>query len=135
MKDIRFALHALLTATDGGFTRIYPVVLPQGVTNPSIIYNFISESSDYHMLGSSGLSQARFQIDCWSLTPDQSVLLANQVYDILSGFRGTVPYGTNSPQDSIVIQAVFHDQGSETYDAIAKLYTRRRDYLFWYTDR
>lgn len=74
------------------------------------------------------------QIDCWAQTLDAAVALSNQVHNELTGFRGTVLYGSNSPQDSIVIHAVFHEQGRDEYDATAKLHARRRDYFIWYWD-
>lgn len=139
MKDIRSALRAILlgdstisTAIDA--SRIYPGILPQGVTQQSIVYTIVGEDSDYNMQGSSHLARDRIQLDCWAQTVDAAVVLANLVKDELSGFRGTVSYGSNSPQDSVVIHAVFHDQGRDEYDSTAKLHARRRDYFIWYWD-
>jgi hypothetical protein len=139
MKDLRPALRALLlsdgavnTAVAG--SRIYPGIMPQGQTLPSIVQNLITESSDYHMQGASGLGQARIQIDCWALTQDLAVALANLVFDKISGFKGTVAFGSDSPQtQEVVIQGVFPDQGRDDYDPLAKLFSRRRDYLIWYS--
>lgn len=139
MKDIRPALRAILLgdATISaaiGAVRIYPSVLPQGIIQQSIVYTLIGEDSDYHMQGSSQLAQDRIQLDCWAQTIDAAVALANLVKDELSGFRGTVSYGSNSPQDSVVILAIFHEQGRDEYDSTAKLHARRRDYFIWYWD-
>jgi Protein of unknown function (DUF3168) len=142
MKDIRAGLRALLIgdatilATVGGnpSPRIYPGVLPQGQTQTSIVQNLITEGSDYHMQGGSGLGQARVQIDCWATTQDAAVALANMVFDRLSGHRGTILFGSNSPQDEVVVQGIFHDQGRDDFDSVAKLHTRRRDYLIWYSE-
>lgn len=140
MKDIRPALRALLLG-DGsisalvGGSRIYPGIMPQGITATSIVQNLITEGTAYHMQGDDGLMQARIQVDCWALTQDAAVALANLVFDRLSGYRGVVLFGSNSPQESIVMRGVFHDQGRDDYDDIAKLHRRSRDYLFWYADR
>lgn len=142
MKDVRKALRAILLGdgvinaaiTDGSVKRIYPGILPQGITDQSIVYTLVTEESDYHMQGSSHLMQDRIQVDCWAQTPDAAVALANLVKDELSGFSGTVSFGADSPQASVVVHAVFHDQGRDDYDATAKLHVRRRDYLFWYYD-
>jgi hypothetical protein len=143
MKDLRPALRALLlgdaavlaAVTTSGVSRIYPGVLPQGITLPSIVQNLISEGSGYHMQGDDGLVQARVQLDCWALTQDAAVSLAGLVFDLLSGFHGTVSFGSDSPQQSIVVRGVFHDQGRDDYDPVPKLFTRRRDYLIWYAAR
>lgn len=137
MKDIRAATRTILLADSPvsvavGAARIYPGILPQGITLPSIVQNLISEQIDYHMGGDDGLVSARVQIDSWALTQDAAVLLANLVFDALSGYSGTVVYGSNSPQDTMVIRAVFHDQGRDDYDSTAKMFVRHRDYLFWY---
>lgn len=139
IKDIRPALRAVLLGdvdvSSVVGTRIYPAQIPQGVTDPSIVYSIITEDTDYHMNGPSGLKTDRIQIDCWAQESDQAVSLANDVEDVLSGFSGTVSFGSSSPQDSIVIHAVFHDIGDDIYDSVAKLYSKQRDYFFWYYDR
>lgn len=140
MKDVRPALRALLLgdATVSGLiggVRIHVSHLPQGQKTTSIVYNRISEQTDYHMAGGSGWAQARFQIDSWADDPDKSARLANAVYERLSGFKGTFAYGSNSPQDQIVIDAIFMDQGREDYDNVAELYRMSRDYIVWYAER
>lgn len=143
MKDIRPALRAVLLAdtavlaaiTTSGVSRMYPGVLPQGETRPTIVHNLITEGTGYHMQGDDGLVQERVQIDCWAQSQDAAVALANLVFDRLSGYRGTIAFGSNSPQDSIVVRGVFHDQGRDDYDSLAKLFDRRRDYLIWYAER
>lgn len=139
MKDIRKALRAILLAntsvTDVVSGRIYPEPLPQGITARSIVYRTIDEDTDYHMNGPSGLVHDRIQFDAIGQTADHSVELANLIKDELSGFHGTVAYGTNSPQESVFIHAVFHDNGRPIYDSIAKLYLMQRDYIVWYYDR
>ena len=141
MKDLRKAIRAFLLAdstvsTLVGATRIYPGTLPQGVAQtsvvPAVVQNLITESSDYHMQGDSGLGQARVQLDCWAQTQDEAVELANLVFDRLSGASGTIEFGMNSPLENVAVQGVFHDQGRDDYDSVAKLYTRRRDFLIWY---
>lgn len=139
MKDIRPALRAILladsgvlAAVGGGSGRIYPGVLAQGVTAPSIVQNLITEGSNYHMQGDAGLMQARIQVDCWALTQDLAVSLAGLVFDVLSGRSGTIAYGSDSPQRSVIVQGVFHDQGRDDYDPVTGMFARRRDYIIWY---
>lgn len=139
MKDIRAALRAFLlsdasiSALVGG-VRVYPGVLPQGTTAASIVQNLITEASDVHMQGPSGLGQARVQLDCWAQSQDAAVALANLVMDRLSGHKGTIAFGAESPQESIVVQGIFHDQGRDDFDSVAKLHSRRRDYIINYSE-
>jgi len=141
MIDLRPAIrsillsHAQISAMVGG-TRIYPSVLPQGQTLTSIVQNLTSEDIGYHMQGDSGLMMARTQLDCWSKSSDEAVKLAGYVFDKLSGFSGKqIGYGSNSPQDTIDIDATFHNQGHDEYDTATLLHTRRRDFIFWYRVR
>lgn len=140
MKDIRPALRALLLgdATVNGLVGgvwVHGIRLPQGQKTASIVYNRISENTDYHMAGGSGLAQTRIQIDSWALTQDAAVALGNAVYDRLSGFRGPISWGSNSPLDEIEISGVFLDQGHEDFDAASELYRMSRDYVIWYAER
>lgn len=146
MKDIRAALRSILiadaavaaavsTGNSPDLYRIYPSVLPQGITRASIVQNLVSETVGYFMQGDDGLFQARVQIDAWALTPDLAVSLSGLVFERLSGFSGTITYGSNSPLDSMTVRAVFHDQGRDDYDNTVKMYVRRRDYLIWYAVR
>lgn len=148
MKDLRSALRAVLLADSNvnaavqgnltraqGGSRIFSGVLPQGETGQSVVQNLISEGSDYHMQGPSGLVQSRIQIDSWATTQDAAVALAALVYDCLSGHSGAISFGSQSPQQEIVIQGIFHQQSRDDYDSVAKLHSRRRDYLVWYVEQ
>lgn len=140
MKDIRPALRALLlgdatVSSLVGGVRIHNIRMPQGQKTASIVYNRISENGDYHMAGPSGLAHARFQIDSWALTADAAVALGNAVYDRLSGFRGPITWGSNSPVDQIEINGIFLDQGREDFDEVSELYRLSRDYIVWYAER
>lgn len=135
LRKLMLDYPAILATVNGGsIKRIFPNVLPQGITLPSIVANQITETDDYHMQGPSGLAMARIQIDCWALVDDDAIALANNVHDCLSGFKGTVSYGTNSPIDQVVIRGIFVSTGRDDYDDIAKLFARRRDYLVWHAE-
>lgn len=115
--------------------RIYGGIVSQGITAPSIVQNLITEGSSYRMDGDSNLIEARVQIDCWALTQDLAVSLAGLVFDVLSGHSGTIAFGSESPQQTVVVQGIFHDQGRDDYDPTPKLFSRRRDYRFHYRAR
>lgn len=140
MKDIRPALRSFLLGDPTvsslvGGVRIHAVRLPQGQRNPSIVYNRVSEGADYTNDGDSGLTQARIQVDAWATHQDSAVELADAVYNRLTGHRGTVAFGSGSPQDEIAVRGVFLQQGREDYDSTAELYRMSRDYLVWYAHR
>jgi hypothetical protein len=139
MKDIRPAIRQILlnNATVSGLvggSRVYPILLPQGITSPSVVYFLVTEDTTYNMRSSDNLISARYQIDGWALTADLSAQLGDACFDALSGFRGVVAYGSNSPQSTVNIHGVFHDIGRDEYDSTAKLFARRRDYFFKFAE-
>lgn len=147
IKDLRPALLALLYADadiytavggagtqDAGGRRIYPLMLKQGQKQPSIVYSRVSNVGDHHMRGPSGLSQPRVQIDCWADTLNGAASLADQVKNRLDGFRGTVSFGSASPQDTVDILGAFFDGEREDYDDAAKMYRVSRDYFIWFRE-
>ena len=139
LVDLRPGLFSLLSSDPAIAARvsdrIYPVVLPQGMTLDSVVYNRIVENESYHYTGSSGLVTARMQIDAWSKTPDGANELGDLIKERLSGFSGQVSYSVNSPAEYVRIQGVFLLSGDEDYDSESALYRRRRDYSFVYADR
>ena len=99
IREILLSNATILAAIkeSGEDDRIFPGLVPQGETRRSIVYNLITELTDYHMQGGSGLMNNRYQIDCWAPTRVQAVHLAGLVFDQLSGFKDLVVYGSNSP--------------------------------------
>lgn len=140
IADIRPALRAYLLADSGIAAlvgdRIYHIKMPQGVTQPSIVFNRISGQGDHHMQGASGLNRPRIQIDCWAKSSaDAAVALANLVKERIDGFKGSVGYGSNSPQDSVTVQGVFFESERDDYDSDSEFYRVSHDYLIWYEER
>lgn len=141
LKDIRPALRTFLLAdgsisTAVGGVRIYPVKLPSGVpAGPAIVYNLISEETDHHMQGASGLVFARYQIDAWATTSDLAQNLALLIKSRLDGYKGPMEYGTNSPKDFITVLGVFSENALFDYDAAANLHRASRDFFIDYGER
>ena len=136
VKDIRPALRAFLLADAGiaamvGAERIYPLVLPQGVTQPSIVYSRITGFGDHHMQGASGLTRPRLQIDAWAAAADDATDLADLVKARLDGFSGALTAGA----ETVEVQGVFFDSEREDYEKDLKLYRISRDYLVWFAER
>jgi len=142
LADIRPGLRTLLLsnaeiASAVGNERIYPLVLPQGVTKDSIVYNRVVESESYHFTGPSGLVISRMQIDVWSQSVDQANALADLIKEHIGGFAGHLNYNSSSPSAGYVnVQGVFMLSGDDgEYDSQAGMYRRRRDYSIIYEDR
>lgn len=139
LADIRPGLRTLILS-NGQIaaivgTRVYPVLLPQGVTADSIVYNRITESESYRYVGPSGLVIARIQIDAWSQSVGQANALGDLIKEHIGGFSGQLAYGSSSPSDYVNVQGIFLINGDEDYDSVAALYRRRRDYNIVYEDR
>lgn len=138
LADIRLGLRAFLlsdaaiAATVGD--RIYPNVLEQGIKHTSIVYSRISGLGDHWMQGPTGLNRPRYQIDCWSLAPGDASALADLVKEHLDGYRGPMPYGTNSPQDFITVQGVFFTDERDDFDTESQMFRMSRDYFIWFRE-
>jgi hypothetical protein len=141
--DLRPALRAYLladatvSAAVGG-SRIHPTILPQGTNGaavPAVVWNVISEATDHHMQGASGLVMVRMQVDAYAATPDEADALARAIKDRIDGASGAWAYGSDSPQDSVTVQGAFADTARTDYQPDAKLYRSSRDYLIWFEER
>jgi hypothetical protein len=141
--DLRPALRAYLLgdatiSTDVGGTRIHPTVLPQGTNGPAvpaIVYNVISEITDHHTQGASGLVMVRMQVDAYAATPAEADELARAIKTRIDGQAGVWPYGTASPQDSVTVQGVFSENARTGYEPDSKLFRSGRDFLIWFEER
>lgn len=140
LADLRVGLRAYLlddstiSAAVGG-VRVYPIKLPQGQTLTSIVHTRISGQGDHHMEGPSGLNRGRVQIDCWSTSADAADLLARQVKERIDGYRGSILWGDDSPEEAIVVQGIFFESEREDFDDVAQMYRSSKDYIVWYEER
>jgi hypothetical protein len=118
MKDIRRALVALLLADPAvnslvGGERVRPIRLPQGERGPSIV-------------------QTLMQFDNVATSAGTATQLANAVFDCLSGYRGTVVVGSDSPAAAITIHGIFQTSERDTYDSVTEMFNVQRDMQVWY---
>ena len=136
IKDLRPALRAFLLADTGVAAvvgvRVFPSVMPQGVTAPSLVYHRISAFGDHHMQGASGYAVARWQLTAWSERLDDAEALANLVKYRLDGYRGTMGTGLAAVK---VQGAFFESENPPTHDTARKLYGVGRDYLIHFAER
>jgi hypothetical protein len=139
IADFRPALRAYLIADAAlsamvGGERVFPVVLPQGVTAASIVYTRISGQGDHDMSGPSGLNRVRVQIDAWSQDADEADALARLIKARLDGFSGPISLG-GSPEASVTVQGAFFDTQRDDYDSEAEMHRVSQDFLCWVEER
>jgi len=139
LVDLRVGLRAYLLAdsaisTQAGGNRVYPVKLPQGQVQPSIVYTRISGLGDHHSQGASGLNRVRVQIDCYAQAADTADLLARRVKERIDGFRGSMEWDEGSPGNAVVAQGVFFDSEREDWDEASGLYRVSHDYFVWFEE-
>lgn len=129
MKDVRVALRQFLLADTGiaakVASRVFPLVMPQGTKETSIVYTRISGKSGHHMGGRDGLAFIRMQIDAWAMSADEAAALADLVKDRLDGYRGVMGSG----DASVTVQGVFFEDERENYDDAVKMSRMSRDYF------
>ncbi|MBR1193236.1 DUF3168 domain-containing protein [Bradyrhizobium sp. AUGA SZCCT0160] len=129
MKDIRPALREFLLG-DANIsalvvTRVFPIVLPQGVKLASVVYNRISGAGDYDMQASTGYVRPRFQIAAWAPGADAAVTLAGRLKDRLDGYRGVMGSGGSA----VTVQGVFMADEREMFDDAVQMYGVMRDWF------
>lgn len=131
LVDLRPALRAFLLADTAvaamASSRVFPGVLPQGETRPSLVYQEVSSVGDHHTGGASGLARSRMQITAWAPTQDAAAELA-----LLAKARLDGSFGTWS---GVVVQGVFFDGSQDLEDTDARLRGRALDFLIWYAER
>ena len=136
LVDVRLGLRSLMLSdpsisTAVGGVRIYPVVLPQGITADSIVYNRITEFESLTMERPSGLVSARYQIDAWSKSVDSATVLANLVKEVVGGYRGQIALGS----DHVNVQLIEVINGRDDFDGVTFMYRVSKDYFVWYEER
>lgn len=104
MSLVEYAIYEKLKNLASG--KVYAMRAPQNVQGDFIVFQRTDSDRWRDINGPSGMAQAFIQIDCYSATYYGAKTLGESVENILDGFRGTVYYGTNSPQDSISVAGI-----------------------------
>jgi hypothetical protein len=130
MIDIRPVLqsimvsNAALAALVG--TRVYPVLMPQGMRMPSVVYGLIVRSPDYLLVGSGDLIQDTFQIDSIATNPDSAADVSLAVHACLSGLSGSF--------SGSAVRGIFRVNGRDLFDQETQLHRASSDYTVWYKE-
>jgi hypothetical protein len=99
-----YGIYELINGLAGG--RVYHLIAKQNETSPFIIIQTTSSERWRSINEPEGIAQASVQIDCYATTFLAAKQLSGQVEAILDGYRGTVSYGSYSPQDTVRIGGV-----------------------------
>lgn len=132
MATMEAALVSLLTTgspnpvSDIVGTRVYPDVLPQGVTYPAIRYARISTPRYRDFSGPAGRARPRFQIDCYGTGKADVLSLAAAVRAVLDGYAGT--------SATVRIDASAAEDEGGSYEDDVEVYRERIDFIFSHTE-
>jgi hypothetical protein len=117
----------------GGLTalisdRIYPVMLPEKVTLPALVYSKVTGSGESAFGADSDLHKARYTLLAQSSkSPLEAKQVAKQAELATKRYRGTL--------DSTVIQDIFiENDGTDFYDAQARIYYCAIDIIIHYLE-
>lgn len=134
-KSIEEAVRYIL-ANDGTVsglvgTKIYPPVVPQGVSLPVVTYQQITGVRDEILSGPTGLTKARFQINSWAATYTVSESLSEAVRLALDGYSGVA--------NQVTIHNAILDSEGNILNLIegaqaSKQYGKRLDFIIWYKE-
>lgn len=91
----RLSTFAGLTALVG--TRIYPLIMPQGVVHPAVTYQRISSTRESCMVDDDGIVRSRFQVSVWANTFASARAIIDQVRQALQR------WSTTGVQDTFIL--------------------------------
>jgi len=100
-------------------TRVYPIVMPQGVTLPAISYQRISNNPVNSLQGYSGLGNPHITVNSWATGYDAAKALAQDVLDAMDAATTFKCVMTNE---------------MDGYDQDVSLYVVSQDYSCWGTE-
>jgi|SRR5688572_2577699 len=139
MPSAEAALYSLLTTGSPNpvaalvGTRVYPLVLPQGVSYPAIRVQRISTPrSQYRTMdGRAGYASPRMQVDAYALTHAGAIAVAQAIYAMLEGYHATV--------GGLRIDAIStDDEGADIEEGVgpggAPLYRQRLDLVVYHAE-
>lgn len=132
MKNVHPALYELLKTFASG--RVTIARAPQNQTTPFVVFQEVASERWRTINDRTGMCQDTFQIDVYGSTMNEAKELALSIENSLDGYRGTVYYGSDSPQDFVRIAGISRQDGGSTIDQTDEpfLYRAYADYLVTY---
>lgn len=105
--------------------RIYPLVLPNTFTPPSVVYSIVTDLAGYSHDGPIELHNPRIQIDVWSRSILEAERVADEVERAMLGYQG--------PMGEVEYTAGWRlDTTTDIYENDTKLYRVSSDFRGWY---
>lgn len=133
LKLVEFAVYELLKGLAGG--AVYAQMAPKGAQGPFIIFQRINSERVRHINGPSRLPTAEMQIDAYAEDYYDCKELGAQIEEILDGFKGIVPYGTDSPRPSVEIAGTTLENDVDIFDQTDEPYMHRSSAVYRITYR
>jgi len=122
------ASYAGLTALTS--TRIFPDKLPDGVTYPAVVYEFISEeTTDTFVQPSAELTADIFQFSAWATTRKAADSVARQIKKAFKNYSGLM-----GGSGGVTVNAVMQISKMKDMDDSTKLYRTMYDMQIWYQE-
>lgn len=118
-------LKAFLDTTVG-HSRVYPLIVPQGVTLPAVTYQTVSDPSELESGGVVDLVAGRFQITSIGATYLEAKTLANTIKAALNGYRAAM--GASD------VQAVTIEGHLEDHEEQTGRFTIAQDFIIHFKD-
>lgn len=127
MTMLRESMIEFLTEGLDSPPTIYPVRLPINPDLPALVLRYVSDFSGYVHQGKDGLTRRRVQVDVFGEDHDSTDLLAEQVDNLLAGYRGPWNHG-------ISIGACMKDNEFDVDEPETGVWRRVQDYLLEYNE-
>lgn len=121
----RLTATAALTALVS--TRIYPDVMPDSPTFPSVTYHRLSGKSEKGAISDPPLKSAVFQVSAWAKTRLASRQIAAQVRIALDRLRKVMVAG-------VAVDDCFYEDDVDGFDAVTKTYFTHTTFQLYYRD-
>jgi hypothetical protein len=108
-------LGLLLNTTDAD-ERVYPIMAPDGVAKPYIVYQRVLSNTENTLSGNAGITNTRMQLDIYADTYAGAQALFGQLDALMSGWA--------------VQNISLHSQ--DLYESAVKLYRVLAEYSIWH---
>ncbi|SFB02710.1 Protein of unknown function [Collimonas sp. OK607] len=113
---IQEQLFALLSNATPAAERVYPLIAPDAVARPYVIFQRVSANTENILYGSSGLINTRIQLDVYATTYAQAQDIAAAIDGLMAAW--------NVQNVSVLSQ--------DFYEPDAKLHRASIDYSIWH---